>query len=275
VFSFLAVFDFLVLSIFYLKKWAQHPEKVLFEFKHPILSNFFGTITISILLLSAVIGFYHKNLGAILWVLGAILTICLSIVIVSRVFQGKIDVSHIVPAWLIAGVATLDIAVTGGSMTFSWAYELNLLSLAIGSFVALLFFILISSRLIYYHEHLPTPAIPSLMILIAPFAVGFLGYTHVIRDIDLFASLLFYFASFLFFILSPKVFHPSVYFGPTWWAVSFPLAALTSAAIKYAQHAQFWFLSAWALFLIIFTSVVIIVLAIRTLTMLFRGDLLK
>ncbi len=41
------------------------------------------------------------------------LTIALTYVIASRLFRGKGDPTHVGPAWLIPGVATLDIAVAG------------------------------------------------------------------------------------------------------------------------------------------------------------------
>ncbi|MGN5478988.1 hypothetical protein ACTMU2_24505 [Cupriavidus basilensis] len=53
------------------------------------------------------------------------LTIALTYVIASRLFRGKGDPTHVGPAWLIPGVATLDIAVAGGTMPMAWAPELN------------------------------------------------------------------------------------------------------------------------------------------------------
>ena len=51
----LAVVVFLLLSGGYLVKWFRHPGAVAGEFRHPIAGNFFGTITIAILLLSSVV----------------------------------------------------------------------------------------------------------------------------------------------------------------------------------------------------------------------------
>lgn len=50
----LAGMVFVLLTLGYLIKWAKHPGVVKAEFNHPISSNFFGTVTIALLLLSAV-----------------------------------------------------------------------------------------------------------------------------------------------------------------------------------------------------------------------------
>src|SRR6476469_7122968 len=43
---------FVLVSLGYLTKLAKHPQAVRAEFHHPVAGNFFGTIAISVLLLS-------------------------------------------------------------------------------------------------------------------------------------------------------------------------------------------------------------------------------
>ncbi len=50
-----AIITFLALAAGYLAKWRLYPTAVKAEFNHPIAGNFFGTITIAILLLSSVV----------------------------------------------------------------------------------------------------------------------------------------------------------------------------------------------------------------------------
>ncbi|MDB5965705.1 MAG: C4-dicarboxylate transporter, partial [Polaromonas sp.] len=78
---------------------------------------------------------------------------------------------------------TLDIPVTGAHMPMAWALEVNLLASAIGSVMALVLFAMIISRLVHHHP-LPLAMTPSLMILMAPFAVGFLAYVNLTDGID-------------------------------------------------------------------------------------------
>ncbi|MGO4327647.1 SLAC1 anion channel family protein [Cupriavidus sp. 2TAF22] len=268
-----AILTFVVLSIGYIAKWIKYPATVHGEFTHPIAGNFFGTITIGILLLSSVLGFYSESLGQVVWGVGAVLTIVLSFIITARLFKGKQDPTHAAPAWLIPGVATLDIAVAGGTMPMAWAHEVNMFAVAVGTMMAMVFFTMIFSRVVH-HEPLPKGMVPSLIIMIAPFEVGFLAYVNVAQHVDMFASLLFYFGFFLFIVLGFKVFRRSIPFAASWWAISFPMAALANAALKYALFANTWPLTLIAGLILAILTIAIGILFIRTLHLLFSGRLL-
>jgi len=269
----IAVIVFLVLAVAYGVKAARHPQAVLDEFRHPVAGNFFGTVSIAMLLLSAVLGHTDQRLAEVVWTIGSITAIALAFTVINRLFQGKLDPRHALPAWLISGVASLDIVVTGAQLPMPWARELNIFALAIGTVLALVFFTLIVSRIIH-HDRLADNLVPSLMILTGPFEVGFLAYTNFTQRIDVFAAILFYFGLFLFFSLFLKVFRRTIPFSTAWWAIGFPLAALSNAALKYAAAAQLWPISALSIVLLAFLSIVIVVLSVRTLHITIDGRLL-
>lgn len=239
----------------------------------PSAGNFFGTITIAILLLTSIVAQLSQTLAEVTWTVGTILTIMLCFVITSRLLQGKIDAAHAVPAWFIPGVATLDIAVAGGTMPMPWAHEINMFALAVGTMIALLFFTMIMSRMIH-RDPLSAGMVPSLLILMAPFEVGFLAYTNFTQRVDTFSGLLFYFGLFIFLTLAPKVFRREIPFATGWWSISFPMAALASAALKYSMFVQAWPVKAIAIILLAILSIAIVVLFVRTLRILFNGKLL-
>ena len=270
----IAVIVFLILIFSYAIKAIKYPEVVKQEFNHPIAGNFFGTITIATLLISSVVAPLSHLAAEMIWTVGALSTIALALIIVNRLLKGKIDPAYALPAWIIPSVGTLDIPVTGSRMPMAWAHELNLFSLAVGSMLALIFFTMIMSRLIH-QEKIAGPMTPSLMILIAPFEVGFLAYINVTQQIDMFAALLFYFGLFLFFVIAFKVFDKGISFSAGWWAISFPLAALANAALEYATYVHLWPITALAILLLGFLSIVILILAIRTLHILANGKLLS
>lgn len=270
----LAIIIFILLCISYFFKFIMFPQKVKDEFNNPIIGNFFGTITIAILLLSSVIAPYSQAVSEIVWVIGTVLTIALAFIIVHRLLNQKQEILHATPAWLIPGVGTLDIAVAGGTMPFAWSEEINLFGFAIGSILALVFFTLIFSRLMH-HDPMPEKMTPSLMVLIAPFGVGFLAYTNIVKEVDMFASILFYFGLFLGIVLFGKVFKKGLPFGASWWAVSFPMAAVVNAAFKYAAYVNTWPLKAIAAISLLVLTVVLGVIFVRTLLFLFKGELLK
>jgi tellurite resistance protein len=268
-----AVIVFLILSAGYVIKAIRHPDAVVGEFQHPVVGNFFGTITIAVLLLSSVVEQLNQTLSEVAWTVGVISTVALSFTIAGRLLRGKTAVTHAVPAWLIPGVATLDITVAGGTMPMPWAHEVNVFALAVGTMIALLFFTMIVSRIIH-HEPLPAGLVPSLMILMAPFEVGFLAYTKFTKQVDTFSGLLFYFGLFIFLALGPKVFRKEIPFATGWWAISFPMAALASASLKYSMFAQSWPVTMIAIVLLAMLTIAIVVLSVRTLHILLNGKLL-
>jgi tellurite resistance protein len=269
----LAVGVFIVLSLAYAAKLLRHPGTVVAEFRHPVAGNFFGTIVIALLLVSAVLQPYSATLAWVAWTVGAAATFVLAFVIAARLLRGDVDPANALPAWLIPGVATLDIAVTGAQMPMAWAAELNWAAMAVGAVLALVLFTLVFQRLVQ-RQPLAAGMVPSLMVLVAPFAVGFLAYTGMRGTVDRFASLLFYFGLFLFAVLVPKVFRRGVPFAPGWWAISFPIAALVNAALRYAAAHPSWAMQAIALALLLFLSAALAVLSFRTLRIAFNGELL-
>ncbi|MCW2241662.1 SLAC1 anion channel family protein [Azospirillum canadense] len=264
----LAISVFAALAVAYIVKTLRYPRAVMAEFDHPVMGNFFGTITIGLLLLSAVVAPHNEYFGQWVWIVGAITTLGLSYIGIQRFLTMKQDGTNTVPPLLIPGVASLDIAVTGATMPFDWAYEVNLFALAIGSVFAVTLFVLIAARFRHF-DPMPAPMTPVLLVLIAPFEVGFLAYTNMTHSIDMFSAMLFYFGLFLFLVLVPRVFHPSVPFGVPWWAVSFPMAALSIAALKYASAQGGWGTTIIAALILAALTVLIAVLFVRTLVIAF------
>lgn len=265
---------FVLLAAGYLAKLVKHPDAVRAEFHHPVAGNFFGTIAISVLLLSSVAAPYSTGAAQAAWALGVAAKLVLCFVVVSRLLRGQVEASHAVPAWIVPCVATLDIPVTGAHMPMAWAAEVNLLAAAIGSMMALVLFTLIVGRLVHREPLAPAMA-PSLMVLLAPFAVGFLAYSNLVGSVDRFAALLFYFGLFMFAVVAPKVFRPGIPFSPGWWGISFPMAALANAALRYAQARESGPLWALAIVLLGVLSVALAVLLLRTVRIALDGTLFR
>ncbi len=270
-----AVLLFVVLSVAYLFKAARYPAAVTKEFNSPIAGNFFATVPISMLLTSTVVLPLVPDVSLAMWTIAAVSTIALAFTIVSRVMRGTVDAGHAVPAWLIPSVATFDVVVAGGTLPMEWARQVNLIALAIGCPMTLVFFTMVMSRLIHHQEKLATGMLPSLMILTAPFEVGFVAYSTYFDRVDTFASMLFYFGLFLFFSVVFKICRRGIPFAGGWWAFSAPLAVVTNAAFRYADHARYWPNTLLAVCLMVLLHVVVAVLLVRTLKSLFAGQLLS
>jgi len=269
----LAVAVFVVLGTAYALKALRHPDAVAAEFNHPVAGNFFGTIAISLLLLGPVVSPWSAATGHALWTAGVVAAFAIVFTAVTRLLQGGRAPDLALPAWLIAGVGALDIPVTGATMPMSWAGEVNLAAAGIGAVLAVLMLAAIFARLVF-HAPLPPALRPSQMILVAPFALGFLAYVNLAGEVDRFASLLFYAALFFFAVASVKVFRDPAPFAPGWWAIGFPIAALANAALRYAGAHPSTPLTWIAGALLAVLAAVVGVLAVRTALFTARGRLL-
>ena len=85
----------------------------------------------------------------------------------------------------------------------------------------------------FFYEPLPARMTPMLFILLPPPFIGFVSYTGLIGEIDIFARVLYYVGLFLSILLLSNILRfMKVPFSISSWAYSFPVAALTIATAK-------------------------------------------
>lgn len=270
----LAVATFLALAVGYGSKLLQHPDLVAAEFTQPVMGNFFAMTTVSLLLLSGFLKPYAVQVGQAVWMLGTAGAVTVAYIMIRRFLIVRQDPATSLPQILLPVVALLDIPATSAAMPFAWVHEINLLAMAVGCVIALSFLPLVFHRL-RHQDPLPLAMRPALMVLVAPFAVGFLAYSNLSGDVGPVAGGLFYGALFFFVLIAPQIFRRDVPFGVGWWAVSFPMAALSIAAFKYAAAVGGMVLQGIAALLFIALAVVILGLFVRTLVILLNGTLLR
>ena len=146
--------------------------------------------------------------------------------------------------------------------------------LAVGLFFTVPLFTLIFSRLLF-EEPLPDALQPSLMILVAPFAVGTSAYVVTTGQVDVFAQSLFALTLFMLAVLIGRLRYlvACCPFRVSWWAVSFPLAAAAIASLRIASALPGKLTATVAVVLLAVATFVIAGLLIRTLVGLGRGEL--
>ena len=269
-----AMAAFVAVTLGYAAKAAIAPQAVRAEFRRPIAGNLFGTPLISLLLLPILIAPMKLLLAQIVWVFGAVGMTVFAWVIVTRWVSERQQAAHATPAWIVPVVGLLDVPLALPGLGLPPMHGVMVFGLAVGLFLAVPLFTLIVSRLLF-EEPLPAALQPSLLILVAPFAVGFSTYVATNGSIDLFAQSLYTLTLFLLAVLLPKLARlgRSCPFRVSWWAVSFPLAASAVAALKVAAAEPGWFTDGVALALLALTTLVILFLLVRTLTGLARGEL--
>jgi tellurite resistance protein len=248
---------FVVLTITYLIKWRKYPLLVKAEFAHPVSISFFGTFIISLLLVPGIILPYSKNLAIIIWSLGALLMFVFAWFVLRKWLSHQQDPGNAYPAWLIPIVGTLDVPIVGNQLPIYGIHEICILFYGIGILFAIILSTIIMSRLLF-QTPLPEPLQPTLLILIAPFALAFSGYDSLTGVQDLTGSIFYYFDLFLLLVLGSRIIliPACCPFRVTWWSVSFPLVAFTIASFRYASHRNS----------VIFQIIPAVMLAISTLT---------
>ncbi|HEY0847202.1 MAG TPA: SLAC1 anion channel family protein [Noviherbaspirillum sp.] len=258
----LATLLFILLAAVYVLKWLRHPDAALAEANHPVRINFLSTISIGILLLATAWLDTAPMAAALLWAVGAIAHLVLTVrTINSWIHHSHYDIKHVNPAWFIPVVGNIIVPIAGvriASPEISWFF----FSIGIVFWIVLLSIVM--NRL-FFQEQLPVRLMPTLFILLAPPSVGFLAWTALSGGIDAFGRVLFYTAVFLALLLASSAFRflrqP---FFISAWAYSFPLAALTVATFVMAEHAGGTVLAAVAVALLTILTMVITLLAART-----------
>jgi len=271
----IALVAFVALAIAWLIKAVTRFDKVRAEFAHPIAGNMFGTPMISLLLIPLLLAPMSLALARIVWCAGAAGMIVLAWWMVMRWISARQQLEHATPAWIVPVVGLLDIPLAVPAL--AWTHELHGLMVfgtAVGLFFAIPLFTLIVSRLMFA-DPLPDALQPSLLILCAPFGVGFAAYTATTGTIDGFATALYMVMLFVLAVLLARLrrLGSCCPFRVSWWAVSFPLAASAAAALRYAVFAQARVADAIAVVLLALATVVIVLLFCRTLWGIARGEL--
>lgn len=258
----------------YLAKLAIAPAAVLAEFRHPIAGNLFGTILISLLLLPILLAPLDLLAAQAMWCLGAIGMVVFAWTIISRWMSDRQLIAHATPAWIIPVVGLLDVPPALPGLGLPGLHGVMVLGPAVGLFFAVPPFTLILSRLVF-EPPIPDALQPSLLILVAPFAVGCSSYVTTTGHVDLFAQSLYALTLFMLAVLLNRLrsLAHCCPFRVSWWAVSFPLAASAIAALRLAIAEPGMATSAIALALLALATIVIAGLLVRTLVGLARGEL--
>lgn len=261
---------FVVLSIAYLAKWARYPAEVNKEYQHPVRMNFFPAISISLLLLS--IGYLesHHGLSAILWYTGTLLHLFFLLRTLRVWFFRGLQMQTFNPAWFIPVVGTILVPVAGVShapVEISWFF----FSVGIIFWLALLG---ITLNRVIFHNGLPPKLLPTLFILIAPPAVGFIAYIKLTGSLDAFAQVLYFHGLFMtLLVLTFTDRFVRLPFFLSWWAYTFPLAAASLSSFLYASLTSNAFFATLATALLILLALVIVIVGARTIKAAARKEL--
>lgn len=264
---------FTVIALVYAIKWVRHPQAVVAEYNHPIRLSFFPAVSIGLILLGTAAISIQETLALMLWLTGTTLHFVFTLSILSRwMHQTHFEIHHSNPAWFIPLVGNILVPLAGVPLGFegiSWFFFS----------VGLIFWPILMAVLFnryFFHSPMPGNLMPTLFILIAPPAVGFISWLslHDMQGVDDFARLLYSFGLFLTFLLIWQFAHfVRLPFALSWWAYSFPIAAITVATMLMSrlEGGMFWYVLSTILAL--FLVALILLLVWMTIRAMFRGGI--
>ncbi len=262
---------FVLLAGFYIAKAIWFPQAVRADYLHPIRLHFIPTISISMILLSAV-GLREESwLAFPMFVGGAALHLALTLAVLNSWFNRDcFEPVHLNPAWFIPIVGNVLVPLAGvdeGYVEVSWFF------FSIGIVFWVVLFSIITNRVLFHHP-LPEKLAPTLFILVAPPAAAFLSYMKLVGEIDVLARVLYYFALFMtLFLMTQMPRLMRLKFSLAWWAYSFPLAAITAASWTMYERVGGNGFQVLSTVLLLLVTVVVGILVVRTGLAVRRGQI--
>ena len=274
VFGLLAATVFLVLILGLLRKLVQSPEKLLEEWNHPVKSSFFGAISVGICLLAAVAYPYSEQLAQIVWIVGATFHLFAMLAVLNAwVHRENLQAAHACPVWFIPAVGNVVVPLAGvklGYIEVSWMFY------SVGLIFWLVLLSLVMYRLMFVQPPLPDRLKPTIAIFLAPPTVAFSSWIALTgltsgQALDPFGHILMGIAFFFtFFLITQFGRFAKLPFFMSWWAYSFPSAALTVATFNYALFVPAAIYIAYVS--LCFTTILILGLFVRTLMAIHVND---
>lgn len=261
---------FLIVSITYLSKFFKYKMAVQKEFSHPIRINFFAAVSISMLMLAIIYKEVFPTISALFWYPGTLLHFILTMYTISFWINHNQELDHSNPAWFIPIVGNVLVPIAGVGFA---SQGILMYFFSAGIFFWVILFAILLNRIIFHHQ-LAMKFMPTMFILIAPPAVGFIAYFKMFETVDVFATMLFNLA--LFFTLLIAFMYQNfvkIKFFISWWAFVFPLAAMAISAMLMYHHTHDAALQLLSYVMIAVTTVIVAIVIYQTLLHMQKGEI--
>jgi tellurite resistance protein len=259
---YLSVLIFALISVMYILKIILAHEEFMSDWRHPIRMNFMAAFSISLLLFSVAFLDINTTAAKIFWITGAVIHLLITLRILTFWIQhNKLEMTHLNPVWFIPVVGNIIVPLAGVAL---FSAEISWFFFSIGMIFWIVLFSILFNRILF-HKPFPEKLLPTFFILLAPPAIGFVAYVKLSGALNDFARTLYYFALFIFILLvvQLKYIYKAKFFL-SWWAYSFPIAAITIATVLMYKQSEQVFFKDLAYFMYVLLVGVIIALLVRT-----------
>lgn len=217
----------------YLAKAVRYPSHVVAEWHHPVKVAFFPAVSISFLLLAIALVEVAPDAAHWVWLLATALQGVLSLAVISTWIGHRPFTSVMMtPAWFIPAVGNVIVPIAGAQFGYE---ELSWLFFSAGLIFWVILLTLVMNRLMF-HDPMPAKMVPTLMILVAPPAAAFVAWLRLEGEPGAFGHFLISTAYvFALLVATQALKLRRLPFALSWWALSFPLAALSLASFAFAH----------------------------------------
>ncbi len=297
IFYYIALSLLLFLIVPWTLRWLFFFEDAYNDLEHPILSSFYPTLPVGILILSigAVIIIKNYILGEILWLIGAPLTVFFVIITFFIVFKGRqMTLDHISPAWFIPLTGLLSIAIPGSllmeyipSYMENYVLFMNYFGWGSGFFLYLALFAICMYRFML-RPPLPGILSPTIWINLGPVGTGITGIVTLVTYSEFITvKEPFYIFSLLFWsfgiwwvimALGMTIYYfrkIKVPYGVSWWGYTFPLGAYVTASYTVGDIMELGFVKDTGFILYWLLLFFWITTTINTILNIYRGTLFE
>ncbi len=251
VLAYLNTLLFFTLLIPWCIRWIKYREDALHDLYHPVVSHFYGTIAIAMLVLAVdyVVIIGNTLTAWIFWICGTIATIIFSATIPYLMFvQEKIGIENITPAWYIPPVGLIVVPMAGAlllknttGLLFDLMLFVNYSAWGSGFFLYVALYAICMYR--YITHQLPSCNIaPTIWINLGPIGAGVSSLYMLVKNtffitykepLYVFGLIFWGFGVWWLIMAIIITLHYikkiSLPYSLAWWAFIFPLGAYVSA----------------------------------------------
>ena len=211
----------------------RHTDALLAELAHPVRAAFAAAPTIGLMIVSAAAWPYSAALGAALWCVAVPVHLLVAMLLLRRVLGGRADAAMLAPPLLIPFVGNILAPVFGARMGF---VDASWMMFGVGLLLWLVVMPLLLHRF-FAGPKLPPALFPSIVIMLAPPAVGALallaltgnagGPTLMLAGVALLVAAV---------LLSLAGEIARIPFSLVWWSLTFPSAAFAILVTALGFH---------------------------------------
>ncbi|WP_406226956.1 hypothetical protein ACI7YU_18250 [Pseudomonas siliginis] len=272
--GYMALLVFAAMAAGYAIKIWSSVDGVRREFMSIFSGDLFGPSIISLLLIPLMVADINLAVDRTVWVLGAVGIAVFAWMILGRWMEIRHHAENITPSWLVPLIGAINVILAIPAPHVHTNYGLMMFCITTALFVVVPLITQIFPQRMF-HGRMPPRSRRTFMLVAVPFVVGFSVCLMILGHMNEVAEALIILMLFLLAVMLGRLWNLVTCspFSLAWWAVSFPLAASSAVAFRYADHAHNVYTDAIAIFLLGFASVVVFGLLVRTLVSIWRHEL--